>query len=125
MKSEFKHKVRLFIENVYYNNLMRNKKHKNVYRSIEDKGFSIMTFNLKTDKHDDKEFNWMYRKHLCSDTIIKYLPDVVSLQEMNPHMHKYMITELSDVYNHYSADRKNRRQPRQLRLRHRRRGGKG
>jgi endonuclease/exonuclease/phosphatase family metal-dependent hydrolase len=109
MSDEFKHKIRLLIENFYYSNLIKNKKLKNVYSDWcrNNDNFSIMSFNLKTDKHDDGEFSWMYRKNLCSNVIKMYCPDIISFQEVNPHMHKFMVSELYEVYNHYSADRKN------------------
>ena len=109
MSDEFKHNIRLLIENFYYSNLIKNKKLKNVYSDWcrNNDNFSIMSFNLKTDKHYDGEFSWMYRKNLCSNVIKMYCPDIISFQEVNPHMHKFMVSELYEVYNHYSADRKN------------------
>lgn len=107
METDFRYKLRLFIENVYYNTLIKSKTESNAYIDWykQNKNFSIMSFNLKNDRAHDKQFNWMYRKHLCADVIKKYSPNVISLQELNPHMHKYLISELSDVYGYYSAER--------------------
>lgn len=45
----------------------------------------VMTFNIRYDNHEDGQDSWDNRKDFVSDILRQEAPDVVGLQETNPH----------------------------------------
>lgn len=90
--------IRIITDNVYY----CVKKSKDEFDNYDN--FSIMTFNLRRDAVEDGENNWQKRKSACVDMIKKQKPCVLCMQEVMPHMFKYMIYRLKNKYGYYGID---------------------
>lgn len=64
--------------------------------------YPIMSFNIRRDAVEDADCNWKHRKHLCAKVMRR--ADIVCLQEVMPHMAKYLKAQMGDTYDMYSAD---------------------
>ena len=65
---------------------------------------SIMSFNLRRDTTEDKMNCWQYRKDAVVDFILEQKSHIVGMQEVMPHMFKYLISKLSYQYNYYGIN---------------------
>ena len=63
-----------------------------------DKGFKIMSFNIRRDSYTDDLNNWEYRKSAIVEMISEVAPDIICMQEVMPHMAKYLSKQLSKYY---------------------------
>lgn len=62
------------------------------------KNLSIMTFNIRRDVLKDGINNWQYRKENIVKMIQEESPDIICMQEVMPHMAKYLYSRLSSEY---------------------------
>ena len=58
--------------------------------------FGVMTFNIRTSNGQDGDDSWLYRKALVADTIRRFAPDVVGIQEALADQVEYLEAELPD-----------------------------
>ena len=58
----------------------------------------IMTFNIRRDIAKDDKNNWQYRKEAIVEMIKQTAPDIICMQEVMPHMAKYLKSQLSKYY---------------------------
>ena len=58
--------------------------------------FDVMTFNIRTSNGQDGADSWPYRKALVVDTIRRFSPDVVGVQEALADQVAYLEAELPD-----------------------------
>lgn len=65
---------------------------------------TIMTFNIRRDSVKDGIFNWQNRKTSIIKMINEYAPDIICMQEVMPHMAKFLISELEGCYNNVSLE---------------------
>jgi len=65
---------------------------------------TVMTFNIRTSGGDDKENAWPKRRELVSETISKFSPHVIGLQEVLSEQIEYLETSLPN-YRWLGADR--------------------
>ena len=63
-----------------------------------------MTFNIRRDVDKDGANNWQYRKASIIKMIHEHAPDIICMQEVMPHMAKYLVQELSCCYGHTSLE---------------------
>ena len=80
-KSHFNNKINDDINISYFNNNLR-----------------IMTFNIRRDVPKDDKNNWQYRKEAIVEMIADVAPDIICMQEVMPHMAKYLKSQLSEHY---------------------------
>lgn len=62
------------------------------------KGLTVMTFNIRRDNLKDGKNNWQYRKDAIVKMIEDVSPDIICMQEVMPHMAKYLKVQLSKYY---------------------------
>ena len=58
----------------------------------------VMTFNIRRDNLKDGENNWQFRKDAIVTMIADTKPDIICMQEVMPHMAKYLKAKLSKYY---------------------------
>lgn len=58
----------------------------------------IMTFNIRRDNLKDGDNNWQYRKDAIVVMIVDQKPDIICMQEVMPHMAKFLKDKLSKYY---------------------------
>jgi endonuclease/exonuclease/phosphatase family metal-dependent hydrolase len=58
----------------------------------------IMTFNIRRDNLKDGDNNWQYRKDAIVAMIVDQKPDIICMQEVMPHMAKFLKDKLSKYY---------------------------
>ena len=99
MKNFFKWFFRIIRENFSY-------KDKSTKCDIITKtdGLTVMSFNIRRDSESDGEYNWRYRKESIIKMIKEYGPDIICMQEVMPHMAKYLVSELAGCYNHVGLE---------------------
>lgn len=64
----------------------------------------IMSFNLRKDAISDKENCWQFRKKDVVDFFLNENPHVVGMQEVMPHMYKYLLANLGHQYDGYGIN---------------------
>lgn len=64
----------------------------------------IMSFNLRKDAISDKENCWQFRKKDVVDFLLNEKPHVVGMQEVMPHMYKYVLAHLGHQYDGYGIN---------------------
>lgn len=89
---------------VLWENLIYRKKYHQCNLTVDKDKLTVMTFNIRRDVIDDGEYNWQYRRDSIIQMINEYNPDIICMQEVMPHMAKYLIQELSACYDHNSID---------------------
>lgn len=65
---------------------------------------NIMSFNLRRDIFEDNVNCWQYRKENVTNFILEQKPHIVGMQEVMPHMFKFVISKLSYQYNYYGIN---------------------
>jgi endonuclease/exonuclease/phosphatase family metal-dependent hydrolase len=65
---------------------------------------NIMSFNLKKDSYEDNMNCWQYRKDDVVDFILNEKSHIVGMQEVMPHMFKYLISKLGYQYDYYGIN---------------------
>lgn len=88
---------RILFENIFIN---YNKYDKNFNIQTENK---LMSFNVRADHPDDKETNWVYRRNAIIELIKKEKPSIICMQEVQPHMFKWLYKRLYNTYDCTSA----------------------
>jgi len=78
-----------------------------IYPDSEDdlssnKIISAMTYNIRFDNPEDKDFNWEDRKMMVSQTISSNAPDVMGIQEAYYNQIKWLESELK-IYEWYAV----------------------
>ena len=63
-----------------------------------DTNNTIMSFNVRADLPKDIEHNWNNRKEAILRMIADIKPAVICMQEVMPHMYKYLKENLSNIY---------------------------
>lgn len=58
----------------------------------------VMTFNIRRDNPKDGENNWQYRRDAIVTMIADVKPDIICMQEVMPHMAKFLKSKLSKYY---------------------------
>lgn len=58
----------------------------------------VMTFNIRRDNLKDGDNNWRYRKDAIVEMIADVKPDIICMQEVMPHMAKFLKSKLSKYY---------------------------
>jgi endonuclease/exonuclease/phosphatase family metal-dependent hydrolase len=81
-----------------------------------DKGLSVMTFNIRRDTPNDGDNNWQYRREHVVEMISYYQPDVICFQEVMPTMAKYLIHKLSNYYDNAGVENFTNREMRKCNL---------
>ena len=66
------------------------------------KTISAMTYNIRFDDPEDKNFNWEERKLMVSQTISSNTPDIMGIQEAYYNQIKWLESEL-EIYNWYAV----------------------
>ena len=94
----FKHKLQIIKECFYYT----FHKHK-VMKLIKNNPFKIISLNLRKDTWKDGDNCWSNRKESIVDFIKREQPHVMCMQEVMPHMYKYLLHELGEVYTGYGV----------------------
>lgn len=61
-------------------------------------GLKVMSFNIRRDNLNDGNNNWKYRKEAIVKMIADVAPDIICMQEVMPHMAKYLNKKLSKYY---------------------------
>ena len=61
-------------------------------------GLKVMTFNIRRDTVKDGKNNWQYRKEAIIQMIVDQTPDIICMQEVMPHMAKFLKAKLSKYY---------------------------
>lgn len=56
----------------------------------------VMTFNIRTSNIPDGDNAWQYRKELVAETIRRFEPDVVGMQEVITEQIEYLTSALPD-----------------------------
>ena len=64
----------------------------------ESNDITIMSFNIRRDAVKDKMNNWQYRKEAIVQMICDVKPDIICMQEVMPHMAKYLKSQLCKYY---------------------------
>lgn len=85
-------------------NFIYKKKCGDIEFSFKDEDFTIMSFNIRRDCEPDGKNNWTYRKESIVKMINEYTPDVICMQEVMPHMAKYLVQELSGSYDYVGLE---------------------
>ncbi|HIF21423.1 MAG TPA: endonuclease/exonuclease/phosphatase family protein [Gemmatimonadetes bacterium] len=67
--------------------------------------FDVMTFNIRTSNISDGDNSWPYRKELVVETIRKFAPHVVGMQEAISEQIDYLTSELPE-YRWLGIDRR-------------------
>lgn len=62
------------------------------------KDLKVMTFNIRRDCLKDGDNNWQYRKDAIIAMIADQKPDIICMQEVMPHMAKFLKAKLSKYY---------------------------
>lgn len=62
------------------------------------KDLKVMTFNIRRDNPKDGENNWQYRRDAIVTMITDVKPDIICMQEVMPHMAKFLKAKLSKYY---------------------------
>lgn len=88
---------RILFENIFIN---YNKYDKTFNIQTENK---LMSFNIRADHPDDKETNWVYRRNAIIELIKKEKPSIICMQEVQPHMFKWLIKRLYNTYDCISS----------------------
>ena len=92
----------------FYNLIRDNFSYKEKYSKcnlITKNGeLTIMTFNIRRDNFKDGIFNWQKRKESIVKMINEYAPDIICMQEVMPHMAKFLVSELSGCYDNVSLE---------------------
>ena len=70
-----------------------------------DTNNTIMSFNIRVDKTSDNKNNWNYRRNAIIQMIEDTKPAIICMQEVMPHMFKYLKKNLSKTYDFVSTDR--------------------
>lgn len=65
----------------------------------------IMSFNIRADHPRDIEHNWIHRKEAILKMIEDIKPAIICMQEVQPHMFKYLVNALSNTYGNISRMR--------------------
>lgn len=71
---------------------------------INDTKFSAMSFNLRKDTIEDKSNCWQFRKNDVVNFILNEKTHIVGMQEVMPHMYKYVIGNLGHQYDGYGIN---------------------
>ena len=95
IKKYFKWFFRVIAENFEYKKLQ---KFSNTLFMTSSDDLTIMTFNIRRDCIEDENYNWQYRKENIIKMIKQYSPDIICMQEVMPHMAKYLIYQLGNYY---------------------------
>lgn len=98
MKEETKYNLEILKEFIQ----LSFKKHKKI-ELFKNNPFKIISLNLRRDTYTDKQNCWKYRKESIVDFIKSEKPHVICSQEVMPHMYKYLMSELGEVYEGYSV----------------------
>lgn len=64
----------------------------------------IMSFNIRRDVYKDDNNNWKLRKESVIESIKANNPDIICMQEVMPHMAKYLNSELCGCYEQQSLE---------------------
>lgn len=64
----------------------------------------IMSFNIRRDVCEDGDNNWQFRKYSIIEAIKFNNPDIICMQEVMPHMAKYINSKLSNYYSQESLE---------------------
>lgn len=59
---------------------------------------TLMSFNIRADLPKDIEHNWNNRKEAILRMIADVKPAIICMQEVMPHMYKYLKNNLSNIY---------------------------
>lgn len=88
--------VRLF--RILFENLFIDYKNydKNVLFDTND---TLMSFNIRSDHPKDNETNWVHRRDAILKMILEKKPAIICMQEVQPHMYKWLHKRLANVYN--------------------------
>ncbi len=62
------------------------------------KDLKVMTFNIRRDNPKDGENNWIHRRDAIVEMIADTTPDIICMQEVMPHMAKFLKAKLSKYY---------------------------
>lgn len=62
------------------------------------KDLKVMTFNIRRDNLKDAENNWIHRRDAIVEMIANTKPDIICMQEVMPHMAKFLKAKLSKYY---------------------------
>jgi endonuclease/exonuclease/phosphatase family metal-dependent hydrolase len=73
------------------------------YISCPDK-FKFITLNLRREVYNDGEKRWHFRKEQILEFIKQERPHIICSQEVMPHMFKYLIYKIGNIYGHYGID---------------------
>ena len=78
----------------------KNKTKEYIYYLDNDNSnnITVMTFNIRRDCYKDGINSWYNRKNAIVKMIISNRPDIICLQEVMPHMAKYLMYRLSSIY---------------------------
>ena len=58
----------------------------------------VMTFNIRRDNLKGGKNNWQYRRDAIVEMIADVKPDIICMQEVMPHMAKFLKAKLSKYY---------------------------
>ena len=75
-------------------------KHK-IINKFKNNPFKLITLNLKRDTWQDGQNCWDNRKENIINFIKSEQPHILCSQEVMPHMYRYLLYELGEVYNGY------------------------
>ena len=81
---------------IFFRNIIIDKKNKLEYFTTD---ITIMSFNIRADLPKDIEHNWNNRKEAILRMIADVKPAIICMQEVMPHMYKYLKANLSNIYN--------------------------
>lgn len=92
--------------------LFRITKENFIYKSKDSKcdlihfphQLKIMSFNIRRDVLEDGNNNWKFRKQAIVKSIQTNNPDIICMQEVMPHMAKYLNSELCGCYEQQSLE---------------------
>ena len=62
------------------------------------KDLRVMTFNIRRDRLSDGANNWQFRRDAIIKMIADQKPDIICMQEVMPHMAKFLKAKLSKYY---------------------------
>lgn len=75
-----------------------HKPNKNITINDFKDGLNVMTFNIRRDVFKDGVNNWTNRRESIVKMICDVTPDIICMQEVMPHMAKYLKSQLCEFY---------------------------
>lgn len=98
MKEETKYNLGILKDFIKYS-FTKNKR----IDLFKNNPFKIISLNLRRDVYTDKQNSWKYRKEKIVEFIKTEQPHIICSQEVMPHMYKYLLTELGEMYDGYTV----------------------